>query len=190
MKILTTEFEGLLVLQPTIHSDGRGSFAETFRLDRIEVALGRALGFVQDNETYSKYGVIRGLHYQLPPFAQSKLVRVVQGKVLDVVVDLREHSKTFQKVFTIELSSENKQQLFVPRGFAHGYITLSPASIFQYKVDNYYNKASEASIRFDDPDLGIDWQLPQKDYLVSDKDKLNPSLAKAVFFDEHISLYA
>lgn len=190
MEIQTTDFEGLLLLERTMHTDERGSFAETFRLDSLEKALDNTLNFVQDNETHSKFGVVRGLHYQLPPFAQSKLVRVVQGKVLDVVVDLRKKSKTFGEVYCIELSSENKKQLFVPRGFAHGYITLSPSSIFQYKVDNYYNKSSERSIQFDDPELAIDWLLPQKDWMVSVKDKMNPPFSEAVFFDADLPLYA
>ena len=189
MEIQTTNFEELLVIKPTIHSDERGSFAEIFRQDLLEKMLNHSLEFVQDNETHSKFGVVRGLHFQLPPFAQSKLVRVVQGKVLDVVVDLRKKSKTLGKAFTIELSDDNKKQLFVPRGFAHGYITLSPSSIFQYKVDNYYDKPSERSIQFDDPHLAIDWQLPKKDWVVSDKDKKNPLFHEAVLFDSEASLY-
>ena len=190
MEIQTTHFEELLILKPTVYQDKRGSFTETFRIDLLEKNLGHSLDFVQDNETHSKFGVVRGLHYQLPPFSQSKLVRVVQGKVLDAVVDLRIKSKTFGEIFTIELSGENRQQLFIPRGFAHGYITLSPSSIFQYKVDNYYHKPSEQSIQFDDPHLAIDWQLPKKDWVVSDKDKKNPLFNEAVLFDSDSSLYA
>jgi len=190
MQVETTAFEGLLILQPKLHTDGRGSFSESFRLDVLEEALGHKVDFVQDNETHSEFGVIRGLHYQAAPFSQSKLVRIVQGKVWDVVVDLRVHSKTFKKVFGLELSAENKKQLFVPRGFAHGYSTLSKSSLFQYKVDNYYNKESEHSIQFDDNSLAINWQLPKDSWIVSDKDKQNPSLDKAVVFDSKASLYA
>ena len=190
MEIQTTNFEGLLVIKPTIHSDERGSFAEIFRQDLLEKTLNHSLEFVQDNETHSKFGVVRGLHYQLPPFSQSKLVRVVRGKVLDVVVDIRKKSKTFGEVFTIELSENNRRLVFIPRGFAHGYITLSPSSIFQYKVDNYYDKPSERSIQFDDPHLAIDWQLTKKDLVVSDKDKKNPLFNEAVLFDSDSSLYA
>ena len=190
MQFETTAFEGLLILQPNLYIDERGSFSESFRLDILELALDHEVDFVQDNETYSEFGVIRGLHYQAAPFSQSKLVRVVQGKVWDVVVDLRVHSKTFKKGFGIELSAENKKQLFVPRGFAHGYSTLSKSSLFQYKVDNYYNKESEHSIKFDDSSLAIDWQLPKDSWIVSEKDKRNPPLNKAVVFDSKVSLYA
>ena len=188
MIVTKTHFKDLLLFQPRVHSDPRGSFSETFRLEVLEENLGRQIVFVQDNETHSTYGVIRGLHYQIAPFAQSKLVRVVQGEVLDVVVDLRINEKTFGKVFTQLLSGTNKSQLFVPRGFAHGYITLSESSVFQYKVDNYYNKASERSLQFNDPDLAIDWQLPVSDWIFSEKDGQNPLLEKAVVFDSD-SLY-
>ena len=190
MKATPTEFNGVWIFEPKIHSDKRGYFVEIFRKELLQSILKHPVHFVQDNETHSKFGVVRGLHYQLPPFSQSKLVRVVQGKVLDVVVDLRKKSKTLGKAFTIELSDDNKKQLFVPRGFAHGYITLSPSSIFQYKVDNYYDKPSERSIQFDDPHLAIDWQLPKKDWVVSDKDKKNPLFHEAVLFDSDSSLYA
>jgi len=183
MTVTKTPFKDLLLLQPKLHSDPRGSFSETFRSEVLEESLERPIVFVQDNETHSTYGVIRGLHYQIAPFAQSKLVRVVQGEVLDVVVDLRKNEKTFGKVFTQLISGENKTQLFVPRGFAHGYITLSEFSVFQYKVDNYYNKTSERSLQFNDPNLAIDWQLPASDWVFSEKDGQNPSLKEAVVFD-------
>ena len=155
----------------------------------MEVFLGKKIHFVQENQTHSKHGVIRGLHYQIPPFSQSKLIQVMHGKVLDVVVDLRSNSKTFKKSFAIELSSDNNLQLFIPRGFAHGYCTLSESSIFQYKVDNYYHKQSECIIQYDDPNLKIDWQLSNRDRIVSEKDKQNQSLEEAVVFDSNIPLY-
>lgn len=189
MLIKKTSFKGLLIIQPKIYKDKRGCFLETFRLDKIERELGHKLSLVQDNETHSSYGVIRGMHYQLHPHAQSKLIRVVKGKVWDVVVDLRPNSITFSKSFALELSSENKLQLFIPRGFAHGYITLSMSSIFHYKVDNYYNKSSERGFKFDDPSLNIDWQLPKKDWVISEKDKQNPSLEDAVKFHPDTPLY-
>ena len=189
MEIKKTPIKGLLILQPAVFSDKRGSFSESFRLDVLEQALGHKADFIQDNESFSTYGVIRGLHYQLPPHAQSKLVRVVHGKVWDVVVDLRPNSMTFKKSFALELSDENNLQLFIPRGFAHGYSTLSPTSIFQYKVDNYYHQDSEKSLQFDDPFLAIDWQLPKKDWIVSEKDKQNPFLEEAVLFDSNTPLY-
>ena len=183
MTVTKTPFKDLLLLQPKLHTDSRGSFSETFRSEVLEESLEHPIVFVQDNETHSTYGVIRGLHYQIAPFAQSKLVRVVQGEVQDVVVDLRKNEKTFGKVFIQLLSGENKTQLFVPRGFAHGYITLSEFSVFQYKVDNYYNKTSERSLQFNDPNLAIDWQLPASDWIFSKKDGQNPSLKEAVVFD-------
>ena len=189
MEIKKTPFEGLLILQPEVYSDKRGSFSESFRFDALEKAISRNIQFIQDNETHSNYGVIRGMHYQLPPLAQSKLIRVVQGKVWDVVVDLRPNSMTFKKSFALELSDENNLQLFIPRGFAHGYSTLSPTSIFQYKVDNYYHKQSERGLKFDDPSLAIDWKLSKKDWIVSEKDKQNPFLKEAVMFDSNTPLY-
>ena len=189
MILVATPFDGLTIIQPKRFEDQRGSFSESFRLDLLEHHLGHSLSFVQDNETYSSYGVVRGLHYQMPPLAQSKLVRVVVGKVLDVAVDLRQDSKTLGQVFTRELSAENGEQLFIPRGFAHGYITLSKTSVFLYKVDNYYHQPSERSIQFDDPSLAIDWQLPSSDWVVSEKDRNNPSWDQATLFDNEIPLY-
>ena len=189
MIVEKTVFEGLLVIKPKRHYDKRGFFSESFRLDILEGFLGKKIHFVQENQTHSKHGVIRGLHYQMPPFSQSKLIQVMHGKVLDVVVDLRSNSKTFKKIFAIELSSDNNLQLFIPRGFAHGYCTLSESSIFQYKVDNYYHKQSECSIQYDDPNLKIDWRLSDRYRIVSEKDKQNQSLEEAVVFDSNIPLY-
>lgn len=189
MLIKKTPFKGLFIIQPKINKDIRGCFLETFRVDKIEKELGHKLSLVQENETHSNYGVIRGMHYQLHPHAQSKLIRVVKGKVWDVAVDLRPNSNTYKKSFAIQLSSENNLQLFIPRGFAHGFSTLSPTSIFQYKVDNYYHKQSERGLQFDDPSLAIDWKLSKKDWIVSEKDKQNPFLKEAVMFDSNTPLY-
>jgi dTDP-4-dehydrorhamnose 3,5-epimerase len=182
MQINPTAFPGVFLLTPTVHRDARGSFTETFRLEDLENQLGRSIQFVQDNESLSYKGVIRGLHYQQPPFAQSKLVRVVQGEVWDVIVDLRQDSPTFGQFYSETLSSENQRQLFIPRGFAHGYITLSDTAIFAYKVDQYYSKAHEASIAFDDPQLGIPWPLDPQTWILSDKDRKHPGFAAAPRF--------
>jgi len=190
MIIKTTPFKGIFILEPKVHLDERGSFMESFNKKKLEKALGRKITFCQDNQTFSKKGVLRGLHYQLPPFSQTKLVQVVQGKVLDVVVDIRKGSPTFGQYFSCELSAENKLQLFIPRGFAHGFISLSETSIFMYKVDQYYNVASEGSITPDDPALGIDWQIPQSEWIQSEKDKKHPTLAEASIFDYNTDLYA
>ena len=189
MNIKTTPFKEVFILKPKVHLDERGSFMESFNKNDVEKALGRKTTFCQDNQTFSKKGVLRGLHYQLPPFSQTKLVQVLQGIVLDVVVDIRQGSPTFGHHFSCELSAENQLQLFIPRGFAHGFITLSETSIFIYKVDQYYNFASEGSITPDDVALGIDWQLPQSEWIQSEKDKKNPMLAEATIFDFNIDLY-
>ena len=190
MIIKTTPFKGIFILEPKVHLDERGSFMESFNKKKVEKALGRKIMFCQENQTFSKKGVLRGLHYQLPPFSQTKLVQVVQGKVLDVVVDIRKGSPTFGQYFSCELSAENRLQLFIPRGFAHGFISLSETSIFMYKVDQYYNVASEGSITPDDPALGIDWQIPQSEWIQSEKDKKHPTLAEASIFDYNTDLYA
>ena len=189
MNIKTTPFKGVFILKPVLHIDERGSFMESFNAIQFEKATGLKINFSQDNETHSKKGVLRGLHYQLPPFSQSKLVRVIEGKVLDIIVDVRKGSPTFGQHYSCELSAENQLQIFIPRGFAHGYITLSESSIFSYKVDNYYNKESEASIAYDDPKLGIDWILDPKFFLISEKDKLHPNLDQAQCFDFKTLLY-
>jgi|TARA_B110000046_G_scaffold152952_1_gene162280 dTDP-4-dehydrorhamnose 3,5-epimerase len=189
MNIKTTPFREVFILKPDVHLDERGSFMESFNKREIEKALDRKIAFCQDNQTYSKKGVLRGLHYQLPPFSQTKLVQVVLGSVLDVVVDIREGSPTFGHHFSCELSAENQLQLFIPRGFAHGYIALSETSIFMYKVDEFYNIESEGSITPNDPTLAIDWQLPQSEWIQSEKDKKHPTLAKATLFDYNDDLY-
>ena len=190
MNIKTTPFKEVFILKPNIHLDERGSFMESFNKKEIEKVLGIKTDFLQDNQTFSTKGVLRGLHYQLPPFSQTKLVQVIQGNVLDVIVDIRKGSPTFGQYFSCELSAENQLQLFIPRGFAHGYITLNETSIFIYKVDQFYNFESEESITPDDPALGIDWQLPQSEWIQSDKDKKHLTLAEAPLFDYNIDLYA
>ena len=189
MIIKTTPFKGIFILEPKVHLDERGSFMESFNKKKLEKALGRKITFCQDNQTFSKKGVLRGLHYQLPPFSQTKLVQVVQGKVLDVVVDIRKGSPTFGQYFSCELSAENKLQLFIPRGFAHGFITLSETSVFMYKVDQFYNLDSEESITPNDPSLRIDWQIPQLEWIQSEKDKNHLMLSDVTLFDYNIDLY-
>ena len=189
MNIKITPFKEVFILKPKLHLDERGSFMESFNEREVKKALSRKTAFCQDNQTFSKKGVLRGLHYQLPPFSQTKLVSVIQGSVLDVVVDIRKGSPTFGQHFSFELSAENQLQLFIPRGFAHGFITLSETSIFMYKVDQYYNFNSEGSIAPDDPTLGIDWQIPQSEWIQSKKDQKHPSLEKALLFDYNEDRY-
>ena len=176
MKVRETNLEGCYEITPQVFEDERGYFLESFNLNKFNTLTGLNVRFVQDNESFSSRGVLRGLHFQRGDWAQAKLVRVIKGKVLDVVVDLRVGSKTYGKQFSVELSEENKKQLFVPRGFAHGFIVLSETAIFSYKCDNYYNKESEAGIRFDDETLGIDWILDESEFIVSQKDLELPSL--------------
>ncbi|MGE4294072.1 MAG: dTDP-4-dehydrorhamnose 3,5-epimerase [Campylobacterales bacterium] len=171
----------VILIEPKVWGDERGYFMETFR-DDLFTQNAVSTRFVQDNESKSAQGVLRGLHYQLPPFAQSKLVRVVEGCVLDVAVDIRFGSPTFGQCVSVELSGENKRQLFIPRGFAHGFVVLSENAIFQYKVDNYYSKECDRGIAFDDPDLAINWALPRKKLLLSDKDVKQPLLKDAELF--------
>ena len=189
MIIKTTLFKEVFIFKPKVHLDERGSFTESFNEKEIEKLLGRKIIYCQDNQTFSKKGVLRGLHYQLPPYSQTKLVRVVQGSVLDVVLDIRKDSPTFGQHFNCELSAENQLQLFIPRGFAHGYITLSETSIFMYKVDQFYDIESAGSITPNDPALGIDWQLPQSEWIQSEKDKKHSTLAEATLFDYNMVLY-
>jgi dTDP-4-dehydrorhamnose 3,5-epimerase len=172
MRILKTPIEGLLVLEPKVFADERGYFLESFHQQHYHDA-GITTDFVQDNESKSTRGVIRGLHCQLNPFAQGKLVRVIEGSVFDVAVDLRQQSPTFGKWFGIELSGSNKKQLFIPRGFAHGFSVLSDTAIFSYKCDNYYSPQHERGILYNDPDLDIDWRIPEAEVVVSEKDKKN-----------------
>ncbi len=175
MKIGLTEIEGLLIIEPNVFSDQRGYFLETFHLEKYDIPY--AHPFVQDNEAKSDKGVLRGLHFQKGDHAQGKLVRVVKGAVYDVAVDLRPDSETFGTPFGILLTGENKKQFWVPRGFAHGYLVLEDDTIFSYKCDNYYHKASEGGIRFDDPDLDINWPQVGMNYIISEKDLALGSLA-------------
>lgn len=176
MKIKETHIKGLLVIEPDVFGDARGYFMESFSERKFAAHTGIDVKFVQDNESRSSYGVVRGLHFQRAPHAQAKLVRVVSGRALDVAVDLREGSETYGKHFSIELSGENHLQVFIPKGFAHGFAALSEEVVFQYKCDEYYAPDSEAAIIWNDPDLNIDWRLPAEDVLVSDKDKNHPKL--------------
>ena len=180
MKVIDTEIEGLVILEPQVFGDDRGYFFERFSLKRFEEKVSKTV-FVQDNESKSKYGVLRGLHYQLPPYTQAKLVRVVKGRVLDVAVDIRKGSPTFGKHVAVELSEENKLQFFLPKGFAHGFAVLSEEAVFQYKCDEYYAPDHEGAIRYDDPELGIDWKLPVEDIILSEKDKKHPRLQDAIW---------
>lgn len=178
MKIIQTDFPDLLVIEPRVFEDNRGYFFESYNSIKYK-EFGIDITFIQDNESKSSKGVIRGLHYQLSPFAQTKLIRVVSGRILDVAVDIRQNSPTFGKHFCIELSSENKRQLLVPKGFAHGFSVLSETATVFYKCDNYYNPEAERGLRYNDPQLGIDWKLDKEDEIVSSKDRVLPNLANA-----------
>jgi len=175
MPFITTELPGLLVFEPKVFEDSRGYFFESYN-ENIFQQQGIQCHFVQDNQSSSSYGVIRGLHYQLNPHAQTKLVRVLAGRILDVAVDARNGSPTYGRYFSIELSSDNKKQLLVPKGFAHGFSVLSERAEVLYKCDGFYNKESEGGFRFDDPALKIDWQIPANNAIISDKDKILPFL--------------
>ncbi len=176
MNFIRTNIPDVIIIEPTVHGDDRGYFVETFRADKLEAFLGFKLNFGQDNESKSSRGVLRGLHYQLPPHAQSKLVRVIQGRVLDVAVDIRKNSPTFGQHVAVELSADNKKQMFVPRGFAHGFVVLEDDTIFAYKVDNYYSPQCDRGIAFDDAALNIDWILKKEELNLSAKDKVQPLL--------------
>ena len=166
----------VVLIKPKVFGDERGYFVETFRQDKFEEAIGYKVDFIQDNESKSIKGVLRGLHFQLAPYAQSKLVRVIEGKVLDVAVDIRQGSRTYGQYVTAELSSDNKHQLFVPRGFAHGFVVLSDTAIFSYKVDNYYSPENDRGLAFDDEQLNIDWLIPLEQLQLSNKDQKQPGL--------------
>lgn len=192
MKVLETGIEGVVIIEPDVFGDSRGYFMESYS----EVRYGREVRpvrFVQDNESKSCYGVLRGLHFQRGEHAQSKLVRVVTGRVLDVAVDVRVGSPTFGRWVGVELSGENKRQLFIPRGFAHGFAVLSDEAIFQYKCDNLYAPQSEGAIAWNDPAIGINWGIPEADIILSEKDRRHPTLAEAaaqgILFDYNTDLY-
>ena len=190
MNIIKTSIEGVVILEPRIFADDRGYFFESFS-QKVFDELVRPIRFVQDNESKSKYGVLRGLHFQKGEHAQSKLVRVVKGQVWDVAVDIRRGSPTFGKYVSVELSEENKRQFFIPRGFAHGFAVLSQEAIFQYKCDHYYAPESEGAIAWNDPDIGIDWPVAASDILLSEKDKKHPRLSDSLeLFDYHVDYYA
>lgn len=176
MPFSTTDFAGLLIFEPVVYNDSRGYFFESYN-EKIFQQQGIDLRFVQDNQSSSSYGVIRGLHYQVNPYAQAKLVRVLNGIILDVAVDIRKDSPTYAKVFSIELSAVNKKQLFIPAGFAHGFAVLSGGAEVIYKCDEFYNKDCEGGICFDDPSLNIDWKIPAEKRIVSEKDQRLPLLA-------------
>ena len=175
MELIKTEIPGVFILEPKVFGDSRGYFFESFSQRDFNALTGRDdIVFVQDNESFSCYGVVRGLHFQKPPFSQAKLVRVIQGAVLDVAVDLRKSSPTYGQHFAVELTGENHRQLFIPRGFAHGFSVLSDEVLFQYKCDNYYAPKSEGGILWNDPNLNIDWQIPSDRIILSDKDTKHP----------------
>ena len=175
MNFIETKIVGVFIIEPIVHADNRGYFCETFKESELMEHIGN-ITFVQENENKSSYGVLRGLHFQKPPYAQSKLARVVDGAVLDVAVDIRKGSPTYREWVAVELSSENHRQLFLPRGMAHAMLCLSPSCIFNYKVDNCYNPQSEGYIAWDDPDIGINWQIPKSDVILSEKDRHHPFL--------------
>lgn len=178
-----TEIEGVYIIQPKVFKDNRGYFMETFRQSDFDAGIGRHVEFIQDNESKSSRGVLRGLHYQKGEASQAKLVRVIKGRVVDVAVDIRRSSKTFGRYVMVELSEENKTQFFIPRGFAHGFLVLSDEAIFTYKVDNAYAPQQEASIRYDDPDIAIEWPMDMGEVITSEKDMNARWLRDAETFD-------
>ena len=178
MNFIRTKIPDVIIIEPKVHGDDRGYFVETFRADKLEEFLGYKIKFCQDNESKSSKGVLRGLHYQLAPAAQTKLVRVIQGSVLDVAVDIRKGSPTFGQYVSVKLTGENKKQLLVPRGFAHGFVVLENDTTFAYKVDNYYSPENDRGISFDDIDLDIDWILDKEELNLSAKDKIQPKLSE------------
>ena len=176
MEIIKTEIPGVLIIEPTLYGDERGYFFESFNEREFRDKTGFRVRFVQDNESKSRYGVVRGLHFQRPPHAQSKLVRVVKGEVLDVAVDIRPNSETFGKYVAVRLSADSHRQFFIPKGFAHGFSVLSDEAVFQYKCDAFYDPASEGAVAWNDPALGIDWQVPADKIILSEKDRNHPTL--------------
>lgn len=190
MEVIKTNIDGVVIIVPRLFEDSRGYFFESFSQREFGEKV-RPINFVQDNESKSVYGVIRGLHFQGPPYAQSKLVRCVKGKVLDVAVDIRKHSPTYGKWVSCELSENNHRQLFIPRGFAHGFSVLSEIAVFQYKCDDFYHPETEGAISWDDPELAIEWKVPSQNVQLSDKDCLHPFLKDfETPFDSEIDLYA
>ena len=190
MEFVRTDIEDVIIIEPQVHGDERGYFVETFRQDKLEAFLGFKVDFCQDNESKSSRGVLRGLHYQLAPKAQTKLVRVIKGRVLDVAVDIRKGSPTFGKYVAVELSEANKRQLFVPRGFAHAFVVLEDDTVFAYKVDNYYSPEHDRGIAYNDPAIGIGWGIELEALKLSDKDTKQPLLADADIFMFGENLYA
>ena len=189
MEVIKTAIEGVVIIEPRIFNDERGYFFESFSQRDFDAQV-REVRFVQDNESKSGYGVLRRLHFQKPPYAQSKLVRVIKGAVLDVAVDIRKGSPTFGQHVAVELTEDNHRQFFVPRGFAHGFSVLTPEVVFQYKCDNFYAPQHEGAIAWDDPDLGIDWRLPAEAVILSEKDRHHPRLKDAEWlFDYNEDLY-
>lgn len=189
MNIIETEIEGVVILEPRIFKDDRGYFYESFSQREFEEKVCQTT-FVQDNQSMSVYGVVRGLHFQKPPYCQSKLVRCIKGAVLDVAVDIRKGSPTFGKYVAVELTEENHRQFFIPRGFAHGFAVLSDEAVFQYKCDNYYNKESEGAIAWDDATIGVDWRIPKENVILSEKDKMSkPISGNGYLFDYNEKLY-
>ena len=182
MAVIKTAIEGVYIIEPTVFGDERGYFFESYNEERFRSETGIDVHFVQDNESRSKRGVIRGLHFQKKPYAQAKLVRVVQGKVLDVVVDIRKESPTFGKHIAVELSGDNHRQLFIPKGFAHGYVVMEDDTVFQYKCDEFYHPEAEGGIAWNDPDIGIDWGVAESDITLSEKDKRHPLLKEICEF--------
>lgn len=180
MKVVKTGIEGVVIIEPEVFEDARGCFFESYSRRDFDAAVGKT-EFVQDNESVSRYGVIRGLHFQRPPHAQAKLVRAVRGKVLDVAVDIRRGSPTFGRHVAAELTEYNRRQLFIPRGFAHGFAVLSETAVFQYKCDNFYAPQSAGAIAWDDPALAIDWRVPRGEAILSEKDKSLPALSDSPF---------
>lgn len=180
MKVIKTKLQGCLVIEPTLFNDDRGYFFESYNTNRFNDIVDQEVNFVQDNQSFSTRGVVRALHYQKGNNAQAKLIRVLNGVILDVAVDLRPHSKTYGEYFSVELSSENKKQLFVPRGFAHGFSVLSDTAEVLYKCDNYYNKESEGGIIYNDATLNVDWKLKAEEIKVSEKDLILPTLKEVL----------
>ena len=180
MELQKTPLKDCFIVIPRAFEDARGVFCETYNQQTFQKVTGLNIDFVQDNQSSSKKGVLRGLHFQMGATAQAKLVRAVQGRVLDIVVDLRKSSETFGKSFSLELTAENRKQLFVPRGFAHGFITLSETSVFGYKCDNYYDASSEGGIIYNDATLALDWHLPEEEFIISEKDLQLPTFKEAI----------